>query len=427
MTMLNRKTAPISSLPESLDILESHTHTLSNGVKVQMVEGGTQDVLRITLLFNAGTRYQQKPLVATTTLAMLTEGTKSYSGTDLAEQLEYHGAYTDQGIDRDKAGLSLYCLNKYASKLLPLLQEIIIHPTFPTKEFETIKLKRKQQLNIEREKVAYVAREQHQAMLFGDKHPYGSYATPEAYDKLQIEDLKAFHRDYYRPEECLFIIAGKGCINTLPLLEQYFGNESWKNSEAKIPKRFPMPATASEKELMFTKENAVQSAIRVGKIAVTQTHSDYVKLSVLVTILGGYFGSRLMKNIREDKGYTYGIYASLVPFKDAGIIVISTEVGKQYQEDTVKEILLEIERISTELISEEELELVKNYIAGEMIRSVDGPIALSEILESLSVFDQDFSYLSDAYKETNRITATELQALAKQYLSVHDMKVCIVG
>ena len=425
--MLNRKTAPISSLPESLDVLESHTHYLSNGLKVQLIEGGTQEVLRITFLFNAGTRFQTKPLVATTTLAMLTEGTRSYSGTDLAEQLEYHGAYTDQGLDRDKAGLSLYCLSKYAQKLFPLLQELILYPTFPAKEFETIKLKRKQQLTIEREKVAYIAREQHQAMLFGDKHPYGSYATPEAYDKLLVEDIKNFHQDYYIPEECLIIIAGNGCSDTLPLLEQYFGEESWKKSETKIPKRFPIPATASEKELTFTKENAVQSAIRIGKIAITQTHPDYVKLSVLVTILGGYFGSRLMKNIREDKGYTYGIYASLVPFKDAGIIVISTEVGKQYQEETVKEILLEIERLSTELISEEELELVNNYIAGEMIRSVDGPIALSEILESLSIFNQDFSYLSEAYKEINRITAAELQLLAKQYLSVDNMKVCIVG
>lgn len=425
--MLNRKLAPISSLPESLDILGSQTHLLSNGVKVQMVEGGTQEVLRITFLFNAGTRYQAKPLVAATTLGMLTEGTKSYTGTDLAEQLEYHGAYTDQGLDRDKAGISLYCLSKYASKLLPLLQEIILYPTFPSKEFENIKLKKKQQLTIERKKVAYVAREQHQAMLFGDKHPYGSYATPESYDKLHLEDLVTYHRDFYCPEECLIIIAGNGCINTLALLEQYFGNNAWKKSEAKIPKRFPIPSTASEKELTFTKEDAVQSAIRVGKIAITQTHPDFVKLSVLVTILGGYFGSRLMKNIREDKGYTYGIHASLVPFKEAGIIVISTEVGKQYQEETVKEIMLEIERLSTELISEEELELVINYITGELIRSVDGPIAISEILESLSVFNQDFSYLSDAYKETNRITSKELQNLAKQYLRVDDMKVCIVG
>jgi len=338
--MLNRKSAPISSLPESLDILGSQAYILTNGVKVQMVEGGTQEILRITLLFNAGTRYQLKPLVAATTMGMLTEGTKSYSGTDLAEQLEYHGAYTDQGIDRDKAGISLYCLNKYVSKLLPLLQEIILYPTFPTKEFENIKLKRRQQLTIERQKVAYVAREQHQAMLFGEKHPYGSYATPESYDKLMAEDITNFHKDFYRPEECLILIAGKGCIDTLPLLEQYFGKESWKNTEAKIPKRFPIAATASEKELTFTKENAVQSAIRVGKIAITQTHPDFVRLSVLVTILGGYFGSWLMKNIREEKGYTYGIHASLVPFKETGIIVISTEVGKQYQQETVKEIML---------------------------------------------------------------------------------------
>jgi len=194
-----------------------------------------------------------------------------------------------------------------------------------------------------------------------------------------------------------------------------------------MPKRFPIPSSASEKQLTFTKDNAVQTAIRIGKISITQNHPDYVKLSILVTVLGGYFGSRLMKNIREDKGYTYGIYASLVPFKEAGIIVISTEVGKQYQQDTIDQVMKEIERLRTEKISDEELVLVKNYIAGEMIRSVDGPMALSEILESLSIFDQDFSYLTEAYKETATVTADELLLLAQQYLAPNDLKICIVG
>ncbi|HUX52841.1 MAG TPA: pitrilysin family protein [Williamwhitmania sp.] len=425
--MLNRIIAPIFSLPESLDVISSHNHTLSNGIPVQMVEGGTQDVLRITFLFNAGTRYQTKSLVAATTLSMLTEGTISHTANQLAELLEYHGAYTDQGIDRDKAGISLYCLGKYVPNLLPLLQEILLHPTFPAKQFETLTNKRMQQLTVERQKVAYLAREQHQAMLFGEKHPYGSYATPENYSTLMLGDLVKFHKEYYKPEECLIILAGKSCQQQIPLLEQFFGNVAWPKTTPGMPKRFPIPSSASEKQLTFTKDNAVQTAIRIGKISITQNHPDYVKLSILVTVLGGYFGSRLMKNIREDKGYTYGIYASLVPFKEAGIIVISTEVGKQYQQDTIDQVMKEIERLRTEKISDEELVLVKNYIAGEMIRSVDGPMALSEILESLSIFDQDFSYLTEAYKETATVTADELLLLAQQYLAPNDLKICIVG
>lgn len=425
--MLNRNIAPIFSLPESLEVISSQNHTLSNGIPVQVVEGGTQDVLRITFLFNAGTRYQVKPLVAATTLSMLTEGTKSHSATQLAELLEYHGAYTDQGIDRDKAGISLYCLEKYAQNLIPLLQEIIIYPSFPAKQFETLTNKRKQQLTVERQKVAYLAREQHQAMLFGEKHPYGAYATPEGYNKLLLSDIETFHKEYYRPEECLIILSGKSCTQQIPLLEDFFGSTPWPRTTPGLPKRFPIPSPASEKQLTFTKDNAVQSAIRIGKISITQNHPDYVKLSILVTVLGGYFGSRLMKNIREEKGYTYGIYATLVPFKEAGVIIISTEVGKQYQQDTIDQIMLEIERLRTEKISKEELELVKNYIAGEMIRSVDGPMALSEILESLSIFNQDFNYLTEAYKETAAVTADELLRLAQLYLSPNDLKVCIVG
>ena len=163
--MLNRAIAPTFSLPSALEITSSKTHKLSNGIPIQIVEGGTQDVLRITFLFNAGTRHQAKALIAATTLSMLTEGTKNHTANQLAELLDYYGAYTDQGIDRDKAGISLYCLGKHIQNLLPLLQEIILYPTFPEKQFETLINKKKQQLTVERQKVAYLAREQHQAML----------------------------------------------------------------------------------------------------------------------------------------------------------------------------------------------------------------------------------------------------------------------
>jgi len=425
--MLNRAIAPTFTLPSALEITSSKTHKLSNGIPIQIVEGGTQDVLRITFLFNAGTRHQAKALIAATTLSMLTEGTKNHTANQLAELLDYYGAYTDQGIDRDKAGISLYCLGKHIQNLLPLLQEIILYPTFPEKQFETLINKKKQQLTVERQKVAYLAREQHQAMLFGEKHPYGSYATPESYNKLNTGALIDFHKEYYKPEECLIILAGKSCIQQIPLIESLFGKTTWPKTKPGMPKHFPIPSTTSEKQLTFTKSNAVQTAIRIGKISITQNHPDYVKLSILITILGGYFGSRLMKNIREEKGYTYGIYASLVPFKEAGVIVISTEVGKQYQQDTIDQVIYEIERLRTEGISDEELALVKNYIAGEMIHSVDGPLALSELLESLSIFDQDFNYLTEAYRETAEVTKEELLRLAQTYLSVDDLKICIVG
>jgi predicted Zn-dependent peptidase len=175
------------------------------------------------------------------------------------------------------------------------------------------------------------------------------------------------------------------------------------------------------------KQNGIQSAIRVGKFWVSKDHPDSHALSILITILGGYFGSRLMTNIREEKGYTYGIGSFVLTFKKASYLVISTEVGNEYIEPTLKEIAVEMKRLQTEPVSENELETVKSYLLGEFLRDFDGPFALAGSFKAINDFGLDYSFYDNYLHTLRTITSYELMSLAQRYLNPDDCYTVVAG
>jgi zinc protease len=165
----------------------------------------------------------------------------------------------------------------------------------------------------------------------------------------------------------------------------------------------------------------------VGKFWVPKSHPDFHALSVLVTILGGYFGSRLMANIREEKGYTYGIGSFVLSLKHVSYLVISTEVGNEYVELTLKEIAIEMKKLQTEPVSENELETVKSYLLGEFLRDFDGPFALSGSFKAINDFDLDYSFYDRYLTVLRNLTSGELMQLAQQYLNPEDFYTVVAG
>ncbi|MBP9029931.1 MAG: insulinase family protein, partial [Bacteroidales bacterium] len=157
-------------------------------------------------------------------------------------------------------------------------------------------------------------------------------------------------------------------------------------------------------------------------------HPDMPGLVVLNTILGGYFGSRLMRNIREDKGFTYGISSFIIPMAELSALVVSTEVGSAFTEKTVDEVFKEMIKLQTEPVSNDELELVRGYMTGQVLRTFDGPFAIADSLASLFQYNNlDFEYINNLIRTINEITPTQLLGLAKKYLDVDRMVVSIAG
>lgn len=425
--MIDRKTPPLRQIPNKINIAKAKEIALSNGVRLLVINAGSEEVCRLDFNFFAGSRYQQKRIESRAALAMLTEGTKDYSSLQIAEKFDFLGSFCEHATDRDFGKVTLLSLNKYLDQSLDILEQVIKHPIFPEKELETYRIKGKQSLVVELEKVSTLARQDFFRGLFGSTHPYGVYAEPQDYLDLQREHLIDFHQRFITSNRCTIVLSGRIGDEELNAVIRHFGESSWGDTSTALAE-FPSINTPSQRSYFSSKPDAVQSAIRIGRQLVNRKHPDYCGLVVLNTLLGGYFGSRLMKNIREDKGYTYGISSSILTLRELCVIVIGTEVGAEFTSPALKEIYYEIERLQNEPVSEGELDLVRNYLLGELLRSFDGAFAIADSITSLFEYnDLDYTFFEKTIETIKTITPEQIMILANSYLCKKDLIECIAG
>jgi zinc protease len=426
MEILNRQIIPHFGEINKVEIPAHEQFDLDNGIPVYVVDAGTQELVKIEFIFPAGPVFEKKPLLASATNILLNEGTLKHSGAEIADMIDNFGAYFQTEHSDDHAFLSIFTLNKHAEKVLPVIAEILEDSIFPEKELEIFKKNSIQRLSVNNEKVDFIARNHFRELLFGNDHPYGHHVTADDYENLEREELMQFFKTYYDLRNCKIIVAGK-MSNELPeLLNRYFGN---KESSGPMPKSalFSDEFTFKPAKVLVEKDDAVQSAIRIGKRLFNKKHPDYHGMQILNTILGGYFGSRLMTNIREDKGYTYGIGSGLASNLQEGFFYISSEVGQKVCFNAIHEIYYEIMRLRESLVPMEELQLVKNFLMGSFLRSIDGPFVLASRLKTLILFELEEDYYTKYTEKIKSISPIELQTLANQYLNPDTMVELVVG
>jgi len=414
--MIDRSVAPVHKEIKSVNLDDYELKYLSNGIPVYIFNTGSQNIVSIEIMFDAGSFNQSKPLVASCTNALLMEGTSKYSSQQINEAVDFYGAFLQTDISKDVASIALYALNKQLHNVLPYLKEVLLNPTFPEHELQTHLSRIKQQFLVNLEKNSSIARREFLNVLYGDKHPYGRKAKVEFFDQIYREDLVQFWAKNYTSKNCKIFLAGKITAEVFKSIDSSISlNNLTKPSSAKKFKHF------------IEKPNSVQSAIRIGKRTIGKSHHDFAKLQVVNTILGGYFGSRLMSNIREDKGYTYGIGSFISPQKHDSYFGISTEVGADMSQKAISEIYKEIEFLRTTLVSDLELNLVKSYLMGELLKSVDGPFSLAERWKGIILFDLDKSYFDSLTNTILNITPFEVRDIAEKYLGSNDLYEVVVG
>ncbi len=423
--MLNRTIQPTINPIEHIDMVKAEKRLLSNGIPVHFVNAGTQDVVKIDFIFEAGTWFQTANLVASLCNSMIEEGSGNYKAADIAEKFDFYGAYLQLTIDQTQGFVSIISLGKYLPEILKVTEDLIKRSVFPQHELDVLLAKNKQKWQLENEKVRTLCQKKFTQVMFGDSHPYAINNTLEDFDLVTRESLMQFYRSFYHSGNCQIIVAGMVNEDVLKMLDTHFGGNDWKQEKLKSPeyKINSDPVKFHQVE----KSNGIQSAVRVGKFWVPKNHPDFHALSILVTIFGGYFGSRLMMNIREEKGYTYGIGSFILSLKNADYMVISTEVGNEYIEPTRNEIAIEMKRLQTEPVSENELETVKSYLLGEFLRDFDGPFALAASFKAINDFDLDYSYYDNYLHVLRNITSAELMRLAQQYLNPEDFYTVVAG
>lgn len=422
---MNRAEQPSISTPEFNINIPLQRQILENGSELFLINSGDQDVIRVDFLFEAGTWVHSQRLVPILTCDLLKEGSSNYSSFQISEKLDYYGAYLSQTCSHHHSQVSLYTLTRYINETLEVVKDILINPTFNEEEFATLCNKKRQQFQIENQRVQYIADKHFQNHLFGGNHPYGRIPTFEDYDRIKIEDIKDFYLRYYNSKNLKIFVSGKVEESTVETITKLFG-ESWGNADNDTQPEWTTSNVTPSRE-HIKKDDAVQSAIRIGKILFNKRNPDFIKLQVVNMIFGGFFGSRLMQNIREDKGYTYGINSILASLQKGGLWMITTSCANEYVEDTISEVFIEMDRLQTELIAEDELFMVKNYFLGELTRSQEGPFAMAESFRNLWEYDLPLDYYHKMAKVVRDITPEEIQNLAKKYLRKEDFSTIVCG
>lgn len=424
--MIDRTIAPeIQAIPE-IKLPELAKTKFANGLDVYYLHQENTPIVDIGLNFKAGTIYSSMPLIASYANRQLQEGTNKMNAIEIADHFDFYGANLRAVADYDNAGIGFSSLKKHVNALLPVLMDMILHPTFDEKELKINLNRGKQNLLQSLEKPDFLNRQIFRETLYGKNHPYGTVVNEKDYDLVTVADLKAFHQTYYTPSNAFLLVAGNIDDALLQQLGKIIGTTDWKPNVIAEP-IIPTIQASATKKLHIEKENAVQSCIRIGMHSIDRKHKDSNILRVTNTILGGYFGSRLMMNIREDKGFTYGIHSGLRFDKLGSMLAIKTEVGKEVCADAIHEIYKEIDLMKQSKPNEDELEKVKNYMLGSYLEDV------GNILQMTSIFGTYLQMglsMDDYYETINAIrnaTADEVLRCAQTYFNINEMYEVVVG
>lgn len=423
--MIDRTIQPKITEAAKPVILVPQAIQLNNGLPVHILNAGTQEVTRLDFIFDAGLWHESKPLQSAMANAMMQEGSKRYSGAQIAEIMDFRGAYIQFVVDHHFGTVSLISLNKHLPHLLPVVEDLIKHSSFEEHEFETLINRRKQRFMLENKKVKVLCQKKFSEVLFGNQHPYSQKVRKEDFHAISRDDLYGFYSKFYRSGNCRILATGNTDQQLAEMLNQHFGGDDWQGEKMVLPE---FSIHSSDKKInQVKKKDAIQSAIRIGCLLVKKDHPDFHGLQVLNTILGGYFSSRLMANIREEKGYTYGIGSSIFSLNEAGYLVIATETDQAYVNDTITEVYAELKRLQEEPVSEKELKRVRQYLLGEFIRDFDGPFAQAQSFRSVADFGLDHRFHEQYYQTLINITPEKLQALACQYFIESEFYTVIAG
>ena len=387
---------------------------LSNGAPVYYINDGAEEVAMIELVFNAGNTFENKNLVAAATNYLLKNGTSKKTALEINEHFEYYGAHLERSCRNETATITLHCLSKHLKEVLPVIREIITDSVFPEPELEIFKQNSIQRLSVNLQKCDFVANRLIDQYLYGTQHPYGRVSNVADIQDITREDLTVFFKNFYLNAACTIFAAGKFPPDFESLLDEQFGDLMLNEN---LPAITHQAETASEKKSSVINDpGGVQGAIRIARPFPNRHHPDFKKVTVLNTLFGGFFGSRLMSNIREEKGYTYGIHSFLENHIRESAWVISTEAGKDVCDATIAEVYKEMKILREELVDEEELLLVKNYMMGVNLGNIDGPFQVISRWKSLILNGFDESYFYDAMQTIKNITAEEMKELSNKYL-----------
>jgi zinc protease len=423
--LLDRTIAPDFKIIQTVSLPEPKTYKLDNGIPLHVINIGEQPVVRLECIFDAGNWYEKQLAASYFAIKMLPEGAGGMSSHEISEAFDRVGAFTEMTHTSDRIGIVVYCLSRFLPEVMPLVDKLIRSATFPEKEFQELKNITIQNLKVNKEKNAYLATTEFRAKLFGPDHPYGQSQEEQNILSLRIEDVKEHYDRFIKNGRFTVILAGQIDEADVSHVNAALGANTIDNNAGEVS--FQPSGTYEGAEALVERAESVQSSIRMGRVLFNRHHPDYFKMLVTNEILGGYFGSRLMKNIREEKGLTYGISSHLATLRNEGYLMIGTDVKKEFTQQTIDEIKKEIYRLQTELVGEEELQTVKNFMAGEFAGSLNTAFEVADRRKVLLLDGLPPDFFNQYIERIHSTTAEDVMAMAIAYLRPEDMLTVVAG
>lgn len=418
--MLNRKDTPTLLPIDRIDFVKPEIYPIKGKSRLYHMAQVPNETSRLDLYFDAGTAKGTKA-IASVVNGLLLSGNNSWKAVEIQQQIDDLGGYYDSGISHEDAYVSIHALKENVLPILRIIVKAMEQLSFEDSEVEELLKDRKQKWRVNMEKVNFLAQREFQKNLFQGT-AYGSLIEEQDYDAIEREKLVDFyHANYLKG---LYKVVVVGDLSSSDIQEIV----SLLTPFAKV--EMPTYETNFEHQtglFRVEKVGAIQTAIRVGRILFNKTHEDHLAFQILNTILGDYFGSRLMSNIREDKGYTYGIGSMHAELYTTGYFLIATEVGKDVSDAALLEIKSELIKLQEDAIDLEELELVKNYMLGQLLKSADGPYSMMDLFLNVEPYQMDYDFYNKAIAVIHGITLETIQELARKYLNWEDMTVVLAG
>jgi zinc protease len=412
--------APAASFPDFKEAV------LSNGLKVFVIESDRKPTITVRILVKAGDFFDGEKIgVADFTAELLGRGSPKRKASDFAREADKIGAEYSASSGDDATSIVISGLTKHTDKLLELLSDAVLNPTFPEEQLEIVRKQALSNITAGKKTPQTLAANLQRKVLFGD-YPYGKVQTEESVNAITVEDLKNFYNSHYFANNATIAVVGDVKADEITKkLEKYFGK--WKRGTPAKVQPAELPDSKGLMIHLVDLPGAVQSNIRVCFRSVPRNNPDLVELGVVESVLGGGFSGRLFQNLREKHGWTYGAYASGVYQRYLGYFAASTEVRNAVTDSAIAEILAEMRRICSEPINEEELKLQREYLAGNYLLSLERAEQNATRLQNIEFYGLPADYYKTYAQRVSRVTPEKALELAKKYIEVNDLAIVVVG
>ena len=425
---LDRTKKPAAQKTPNLTLPKIQRSELANGLKIMLVEHHEMPVVQMQFIFQSGSANDLKAGIANLTAQMMDEGTKKRDALKISDDLEFLGTNFSINSSQDATFASVLTLKEHLNSSLEIVSDVLLSPTFPKNEWDRIKKTHLTSLLQRKDQPGQIASLVYNKILFGASHPYGRpvNGTEESVKNIEINDLENFYNSFYRPNNLTVVIVGDIKLDEAKLLiNNYFG--SWNKKEIQSPLFTNSPEIVKNKIYIIDKPQAAQSEIRIGHLGVARSNSDYYSISVMNTILGGLFSSRINMNLREDKGYTYGARSDYAMRKEAGPFLASGAFRSNVTDSSIIEIMKELKTITTNNISQKELEQSVNSIVRSQPGEFETPQQIGGRLMELVLYNLPDDYFNTSIQNFEKVTIADVRNAALKYLNPEKMNIVLVG